>query len=65
MASPSLSSAPISLLSLTATQLRVGENRLTVTGDKGYCMVRATHGELSEGGRVGGREGGREGAREI
>lgn len=27
----------------SASQLRVGENRLTVTGDKGYCMVRATH----------------------
>ena len=34
----------IYVISLLATQLRVGENRLTVTGDKGYCMVRATHG---------------------
>ena len=29
---------------MIASQLRVGEDRLTVTGDKGYCMVRATHG---------------------
>ena len=29
---------------VSASQLRVGEDRLTVTGDKGYCMVRATHG---------------------
>ncbi|XP_064392720.1 set1/Ash2 histone methyltransferase complex subunit ASH2-like [Halichondria panicea] len=27
-----------------APQLKIAENRLTVTGDKGYCMVRATHG---------------------
>lgn len=27
-----------------APQLKVNEDRLTVTGDKGYCMVRATHG---------------------
>ncbi|XP_043481338.1 set1/Ash2 histone methyltransferase complex subunit ASH2 [Leptopilina heterotoma] len=26
-----------------APQLRVSEDRLAVTGDKGYCMVRATH----------------------
>ncbi|XP_039297627.1 set1/Ash2 histone methyltransferase complex subunit ASH2 isoform X2 [Nilaparvata lugens] len=26
-----------------APQLRISEDRLTVTGDKGYCMVRATH----------------------
>ncbi|XP_074594235.1 set1/Ash2 histone methyltransferase complex subunit ash2 [Brevipalpus obovatus] len=25
-------------------QLRVSEDRLTVTGEKGYCMARATHG---------------------
>jgi hypothetical protein len=29
-----------------APQLRISEDRLAVTGDKGYCMVRATHGEL-------------------
>ncbi len=28
-----------------APQLKIAENRLTVTGDKGYCMVRATHGK--------------------
>ena len=27
-----------------APQLKVAEDRLAVTGDKGYCMVRATHG---------------------
>ncbi|GBP93538.1 hypothetical protein EVAR_29556_1 [Eumeta japonica] len=27
-----------------APQLRVAEDRLAVTGDRGYCMVRATHG---------------------
>ncbi|KPJ05991.1 Set1/Ash2 histone methyltransferase complex subunit ASH2 [Papilio machaon] len=27
-----------------APQLRLSEDRLAVTGDKGYCMVRATHG---------------------
>lgn len=26
-----------------APQLRVSEDRLAVTGEKGYCMVRATH----------------------
>ncbi|KDR18916.1 set1/Ash2 histone methyltransferase complex subunit ASH2 isoform X1 [Zootermopsis nevadensis] len=26
-----------------APQLRISEDRLAVTGDKGYCMVRATH----------------------
>ncbi|XP_073990038.1 set1/Ash2 histone methyltransferase complex subunit ash2 isoform X2 [Rhodnius prolixus] len=26
-----------------APQLKISEDRLTVTGDKGYCMVRATH----------------------
>ncbi|XP_014210534.1 set1/Ash2 histone methyltransferase complex subunit ASH2 [Copidosoma floridanum] len=26
-----------------AQQLKVSEDRLTVTGDKGYCMIRATH----------------------
>jgi Set1/Ash2 histone methyltransferase complex subunit ASH2 len=38
------------LLSLNdrAPQLKVGDDRLSVTGDKGYCMIRATHG-VSEG----------------
>lgn len=27
-----------------APQLKVAEDRLTVTGEKGYCMIRATHG---------------------
>ncbi|PSN44435.1 Set1/Ash2 histone methyltransferase complex subunit ASH2 [Blattella germanica] len=26
-----------------APQLRISEDRLAVTGDKGYCMIRATH----------------------
>lgn len=25
-------------------QLKISEDRLSVTGEKGYCMVRATHG---------------------
>ena len=29
---------------LTAPQLKVAESRLTVTGEKGYSMIRATHG---------------------
>lgn len=27
-----------------APQLKVSEDRLSVSGEKGYCMVRATHG---------------------
>ncbi|XP_063968813.1 set1/Ash2 histone methyltransferase complex subunit ASH2-like [Lytechinus pictus] len=27
-----------------APQLKISEDRLTVTGDRGYCMVRSTHG---------------------
>ncbi|GAB6028371.1 transcription factor, contains a PHD finger motif [Chamberlinius hualienensis] len=27
-----------------APQLKISEDRLTVTGEKGYCMVRSTHG---------------------
>ena len=27
-----------------APQLKISEDRMTVTGDKGYSMVRATHG---------------------
>eukprot|EP00051_Salpingoeca_urceolata_P007260 m.96126 g.96126 ORF g.96126 m.96126 type:complete len:579 (-) comp15177_c0_seq4:85-1821(-) len=27
-----------------ATQLKLSDNMMTVTGDKGYCMLRATHG---------------------
>lgn len=26
-----------------APQLKVAEDRLAVTGEKGYCMIRATH----------------------
>lgn len=29
-----------------APQLKIAEDRLAVTGEKGYCMVRATHGKL-------------------
>ncbi|XP_072939458.1 set1/Ash2 histone methyltransferase complex subunit ASH2 isoform X2 [Epargyreus clarus] len=32
-----------------APQLKIAEDRLAVTGEKGYCMVRATHG-VSRGG---------------
>lgn len=28
-----------------APQLKISEDRLSVTGDKGYCTVRATHGK--------------------
>jgi Set1/Ash2 histone methyltransferase complex subunit ASH2 len=28
-----------------APQLKVSEDRYSVTGEKGYCMIRATHGE--------------------
>ena len=31
-----------------APQLKVAENRLTVTGEKGYRMIRATHGRYRE-----------------
>lgn len=27
----------------SAQQLKVSEDRLTVTGEKGYCLARATH----------------------
>ena len=32
-----------------APQLKVGMNRLTVTGEKGYSMIRATHGNWITG----------------
>ena len=35
------------LFVFVAPQLKIAENRMTVTGEKGYCMIRATHGELS------------------
>ncbi|PAA70979.1 hypothetical protein BOX15_Mlig010759g2 [Macrostomum lignano] len=37
---------PALLLSMSdrAPQLKLAENQLSVTGDKGYCMIRATHG---------------------
>lgn len=38
------------MLSFVAPQLKIGENRLTVTGEKGYRMIRATHSELCVGG---------------
>ena len=28
---------------VSAQQLKVSEDRLTVTGEKGYCLARATH----------------------
>lgn len=30
-----------------APQLKVSEDRLSITGEKGYCMARATHGMQS------------------
>ena len=36
---------------LLAPQLKVAENRLTVTGEKGYRMIRATHGMCWDVGR--------------
>ena len=32
-------------LCVTAPQLKVSEDRLSVTGEKGYSMIRATYGE--------------------
>ena len=29
---------------VTAPQLKISDDRMTVTGEKGYSMVRATHG---------------------
>ena len=40
------------ILCFAAPQLRVHENRLTVTGDRGYCMIRATHGKHGGGGET-------------
>ena len=34
--------------SFLAPQLKIAENRLTVTGEKGYRMIRATHGMCRE-----------------
>ncbi|XP_070544616.1 set1/Ash2 histone methyltransferase complex subunit ASH2-like [Ptychodera flava] len=39
-----LSSEVLLALHDRAPQLKISEDRLAVTGDKGYCMVRATHG---------------------
>ena len=37
----------IAMLVLTsAIQLRLADNRLTVTGEKGYSMIRGSHGRL-------------------
>ncbi|KAL5477079.1 hypothetical protein EMCRGX_G023821 [Ephydatia muelleri] len=41
---PLLSNEVLLALHDRAPQLKIHENRLSVTGDKGYCMVRATHG---------------------
>ena len=32
---------------VAAPQLKVSDDRLTVTGEKGYSMIRATHGTFS------------------
>lgn len=32
---------------LIAPQLKLSDDRLTVTGEKGYSMIRASHGETS------------------
>ena len=31
---------------LAGPQLKLSDSRDTVTGEKGYCMIRATHGKL-------------------
>ena len=41
-----ISPCKCSLLSHIAPQLKIAENRLTVTGEKGYRMIRATHSML-------------------
>ena len=30
---------------MLAPQLKLSDDRLSVTGEKGYCMLRATHGK--------------------
>lgn len=35
----------LNFISLLAQQLKLNDDRLTVTGDKGYCSVRSTHSE--------------------
>ena len=34
-------------MDVLAQQLKLNDDRLTVTGDKGYCSVRSTHGNAS------------------
>lgn len=41
---PCLTSEVLLALHDRAPQLKIHENRLTATGEKGYCMVRASHG---------------------
>ena len=33
-------------IDVSAPQLKLSDDRLSVTGEKGYCMLRATHGML-------------------
>ena len=33
------------LVFLLASQIKVRDSRLTVVGEKGYCMIRGTHGK--------------------
>ena len=35
-----------------APQLKVSDDRMTVTGEKGYSMIRATHGKLFMANRI-------------
>lgn len=35
-----------------APQLKISEDRLSVTGEKGYCTVRATHGKDRSGNTI-------------
>lgn len=45
---PWIASTVLLTLHDRAPQIKVSENRLTAAGDKGYCMIRATHG-VSQG----------------
>jgi hypothetical protein len=45
--SPSISNrlqASVSICTTAAPQLKISDDRLTVVGEKGYSMVRASHG---------------------
>jgi len=43
---PSYSNQVLLAMHDRAPQLHISDDRLSVTGEKGYCMVRATHSEF-------------------